>query len=74
METEQQKRDSLLGWLDRRLEWPDMTIPISVRAFRSMWLKEFGTEANIPEWIKQKATQKYQAYIEREAALCHPET
>jgi hypothetical protein len=50
--------ESMMAWLERRLT-SNSAIPIYVKAFKKMWLEEFGTLDGIPEEFKKKVEDKY---------------
>jgi hypothetical protein len=59
------ERESLIAWLEHRLSWGHLSIPISVGIFRRMWRDQFGDESGIPQELKDKAMKAYHEGRER---------
>lgn len=59
-DTDKAEQDSIMAWLDRRLEYANKsTFPLYLSQFRRDWLNTFGTADNIPQWYKDKVTAQY---------------
>lgn len=53
--------ESIMAWLDRRLEYATSAteVNINVKRFLSIWSDFFGTTDNIPQWYKDKVEARY---------------
>lgn len=59
-EDPQVESDSIMAWLDRRLEWANKgTLPLYVAAFKNMWLESFSTLDTVPQEYKDKITERF---------------
>lgn len=53
--------DSIMAWLDRRLEWASaQSIPLYVTSFKGLWLDAFGTLDSIPDSYKDKVRARFE--------------
>lgn len=55
-----QEAESIIGWLERRLENCSVEqFNPYIRKFEEMWKESFGTLDNVPEQFKSKVKQMY---------------
>lgn len=55
-----QEADSIMAWLDRRLEWSTSgTLPLYVSRFKKEWCDSFGTLDTVPQEYKDKVKARY---------------
>ena len=55
---ESAEMNSLMKWLERRVEWGTITAPLHIATFKEMWKEIFGSLDNIPPDFKQRITER----------------